>query len=119
MDPGRHAAGELQEAARRRELEGREGESPGQRVSASQVPKVFVSLQPAEMILLRGKPSYAPVGGDEAPVGEQHRQRRFPDGSDRPVYFLVSGRWFSAPDFMGPWTFATRAPARRVQADPA
>ena len=23
------------------------------------------------------------------------------------VYFLVSGRWFSAPDFTGPWTFAT------------
>ena len=23
------------------------------------------------------------------------------------VYFLVSGRWFSAPDFSGPWTFAT------------
>ena len=23
------------------------------------------------------------------------------------VYFLVAGRWFSAPDFTGPWTFAT------------
>jgi hypothetical protein len=23
------------------------------------------------------------------------------------VYYLVSGRWFSAPDFQGPWTFAT------------
>jgi hypothetical protein len=25
------------------------------------------------------------------------------------VYLLVSGRWFSAPDFAGPWTFATPA----------
>ncbi len=24
-----------------------------------------------------------------------------------PFYFLVSGRWFSAPAFKGPWTFAT------------
>jgi hypothetical protein len=24
-----------------------------------------------------------------------------------PVYFLTSGRWFSAPDFGGPWTFAS------------
>ena len=24
-----------------------------------------------------------------------------------PVYYLVAGRWFSAPDFTGPWTFAT------------
>ena len=23
------------------------------------------------------------------------------------IYYLVSGRWFSAPDFKGPWTFAT------------
>jgi hypothetical protein len=23
------------------------------------------------------------------------------------VYYLVAGRWFSAPDFTGPWTFAT------------
>jgi hypothetical protein len=23
------------------------------------------------------------------------------------VYYLVAGRWFSAPDFIGPWTFAT------------
>ena len=28
-------------------------------------------------------------------------------GKDGPVYFLVSGRWFTAPDFTGPWTFAT------------
>src|SRR5690606_15511095 len=24
-----------------------------------------------------------------------------------PVYYLVAGRWFQAPDFTGPWTFAT------------
>jgi hypothetical protein len=28
-------------------------------------------------------------------------------GATGAVYFLVSGRWFSAPDFNGPWTFAT------------
>ena len=28
-------------------------------------------------------------------------------GRTGPVYYLVSGRWFSAPDFNGPWTFAT------------
>ena len=29
------------------------------------------------------------------------------DGGMGSVYFLVAGRWFSAPDFTGPWTFAT------------
>ena len=33
-----------------------------------------------------------------------------------PVYYLVSGRWFSAPDFTGPWTFATPALPDDVQA---
>ena len=28
-------------------------------------------------------------------------------GKTGPVYYLVAGRWFSAPDFTGPWTFAT------------
>jgi hypothetical protein len=28
-------------------------------------------------------------------------------GKDGPVYYLVTGRWFSSPDFTGPWTFAT------------
>ena len=45
---------------------------------------VFVSTTPAEMILLRGAPSYLPVQGTQAAVGEQHRQRRVPAGQDRP-----------------------------------
>ena len=28
-------------------------------------------------------------------------------GKTGAVYYLVAGRWFSAPDFTGPWTFAT------------
>ena len=36
---------------------------PGQKVSAKDMPKVFVSLEPAELILLRGKPNYLKVQG--------------------------------------------------------
>ena len=36
---------------------------PGQKVSASQVPQVFVSFEPAELILLRGEPNYLAVQG--------------------------------------------------------
>ena len=28
-------------------------------------------------------------------------------GQTGAVYYLVAGRWFSAPEFTGPWTFAT------------
>ena len=63
VDAGRHAAGELHEAAGRRQLEGREGGLPGTSLSASQAPKVFVSTTPAELILLRGAPNYLAVPG--------------------------------------------------------
>ena len=57
---------------------------PGKQLSASQAPKVFVSTQPAELILLTGEPSYLAVAGhDAAAVGQQHRERRVPHGPDR------------------------------------
>src|SRR5262245_26429715 len=36
---------------------------PGQAVAANAVPKVFVSLKPAELILMTGSPQYKPVEG--------------------------------------------------------
>ena len=44
----------------------------------------------------------------------------FKDASDGRYYYLVSGRWFAAPGFDGPWTFATASlPAgfARIPAD--
>ena len=81
---------------------------PGKSLSASQTPKVFVSLQPAEMILLKGKPSYLAVQGASQLLWVNNTESDvFRMGLSGPVYVLVSGRWFSAPDFTGPWTFAT------------
>jgi hypothetical protein len=81
---------------------------PGKSLSASQTPKVFVSLQPAEMILLKGEPSYLAVQGAEHLLWVNNTESDlFRMGLKGPVYVLVSGRWFSAPDFTGPWTFAT------------
>ena len=81
---------------------------PGQKVSASQVPTVFVSLQPAELILLRGEPEYLAVPGAKELLWVSNTESDvFRMGLKGAVYFLVAGRWFSAPDFTGPWTFAT------------
>ena len=65
---------------------------PGQKVNAKDVPKVFVSLEPAELILLQGKPNYLTVAGRKAaPVGEQHRQRRLSDEPHRRGLFPRGG----------------------------
>jgi hypothetical protein len=81
---------------------------PGKKLSAEKTPKVFVSLAPAEMILLTGEPKYVPVTGADSLLWVSNTDADvFRMGAAGPVYYLVAGRWFSAADFTGPWTFAT------------
>jgi hypothetical protein len=72
---------------------------PGKAVAASAVPKVFTSFQPAEMILLTGEPAYQPVKGTGLFWVSNTDSDVFRMGKAGDVYYLVAGRWFSAPDF--------------------
>ena len=80
---------------------------PGKSLAAKDLPAVFVSRTPAELILVAGEPAYKPVAGTGLLWVSNTESDVFRSGATGPVYFLVSGRWFSAPDFTGPWTFAT------------
>ena len=81
---------------------------PGLQITASQVPQVFVSYQPAELILLTGEPTYAAVQETKELLWVSNTESDvFRMGRTGTVYFLVAGRWFSAPNYTGPWTFAT------------
>ena len=80
---------------------------PGKTLTAAQAPVVFVSTTPAEMILLSGEPVYEPVPGTGLQWVNNTESDVFRLGPTGAIYFLVSGRWFSAPAFKGPWTFAT------------
>ncbi len=90
---------------------------PGRTVAAKDAPTIFVSTVPAAIIVTTGRRRYV----------SRSRARRCstsptptPRCSATPpadaCYFLVSGRWFSAPAFDGPWTFATAEPAARLRA---
>ena len=70
-------------------------------------PKVFVSFTPAELILLTGEPAYQAVSSTKLMWVSNTESDVFRMGTTGSVYYLVAGRWFSAPDFTGPWTFAT------------
>jgi len=80
---------------------------PGKTIAASAVPKVLVTTKPGELILLTGEPKYQPVQGTGLLWVSNTESDVFRDGKTGPIYYLVTGRWFSAPDFAGPWTFAT------------
>jgi uncharacterized membrane protein YgcG len=80
---------------------------PGDKLSADKAPKIFVSTTPAEMILTVGTPVYQPIANTKLGWVSNSESDVFRMGGNGTVYYLVSGRWFSAPDFTGPWTFAT------------
>jgi hypothetical protein len=80
---------------------------PGKTVAANVVPKTFVSYEPAELILLKGAPTYLPVEGTSLLWVSNTDSDLFRLGKTGLFYYLVAGRWFSASDLGGPWTFAT------------
>ena len=80
---------------------------PGRAATASSLPTVFVSTTPAELILLRGAAQYEPISGTKLLWIRNTESDLFRLESTGPVYYLVAGRWFSARDFTGPWTFVT------------
>ena len=66
-----------------------------------------MSSQPAELILLEGEPKYAAIAGTGLLWVSNTESDLFRMGKAGRIYYLVAGRWFSAPDFTGAWTFAT------------
>jgi hypothetical protein len=74
---------------------------PGKKIAASAVPKVFVSTQPAELILLTGAPVYKPVTGTRLQWVSNTESDVFRLGTTGTVYYLVTGRC-SSPELQRP-----------------
>ena len=70
-------------------------------------PKVYVTKDPSELILIAGEPKYEPVPNTGLLWISNTESDLFRLGKDGPVYYLVAGRWFTAPGLGGHWTFAT------------
>lgn len=79
---------------------------PGQ--PAVVAPVVFVSTQPAEMILTEGDPTYTPIPGTHLLRVANTDSALFLNSADQQFYYLVAGRWFRAPGLAGPWSAATK-----------
>jgi hypothetical protein len=80
---------------------------PGKSIAATAVPAVFVSYEPAELIQIIGEPVFAPVAGTSLLWVSNTESDLFRHKATGTFYYLVAGRWFSAPSLDGPWTFAT------------
>src|SRR6266516_3896236 len=70
-------------------------------------PAVFYSNKPAEVILFDGQPVYAQIPDTQLTYATNTDSVVFVFTPTQQFYYLTAGRWFSAMDLQGPWTYAT------------
>ena len=70
-------------------------------------PDVFCSDKPAEIILFDGQPVYAQIPDTQLEYATNTNSVVFVYKPTQQFYYLTAGRWFSAADLQGPWTYAT------------
>jgi hypothetical protein len=80
---------------------------PGKTITKDKMPRVLVSVKPAELILLDGKPKTKDIAKTQLLWVTNTQSDLFQYKTDQKYYYLVSGRWFRAAGFDGPWTFCS------------
>jgi hypothetical protein len=70
-------------------------------------PDVFYSDKPAEVVLFDGQPVYAQIPDTQLEYATNTNSVVFVYTPTQQFYYLTAGRWFSAMDLQGPWTYAT------------
>ncbi|MHC1767266.1 MAG: hypothetical protein AB9869_23800 [Verrucomicrobiia bacterium] len=78
---------------------------PGKR--AKTAPLVFVSTDPAELIVTDGDPTFSPIKGTALMRVVDSQSTLFFNAAEAKFYFLVAGRWFRAARLDGPWSAAS------------
>ncbi|MDD4278983.1 MAG: hypothetical protein PHX74_04530 [Candidatus Sumerlaeales bacterium] len=73
----------------------------------AKVPQVFISYEPAELIVFDGEPKMEPLVDNELFRFTNASTDLFFYGPDKAYYYLISGRWFSSSSLDGPWAYAT------------
>jgi len=74
---------------------------------SQEVPKIFISTVPSELIVIKGKPQLRAIAGTSLAAVENTESDLFFDNVDHNYYYLVAGRWFKASSLQGPWTFTS------------
>src|SRR5437667_20711 len=75
--------------------------------SGGATPDVFYSDKPAEIILFDGQPVYSQIPDTQLEYATNTNSVVFVFTATQQFYYLTAGRWFSAMDLQGPWTYAT------------
>jgi hypothetical protein len=80
---------------------------PPPQVSSPIIPQVFYSTVPSEVLLFDGQPTYTAIPGTQLVYANNTDSPVFVYSPTQTYYYLAAGRWFSAQNLAGPWTFAS------------
>jgi len=82
---------------------------PGRSLRPEEVPAVFVSYRPAELIVTDGPPALEAISGTRLQWVTNTDSDLFELAGS--WFLLVSGRWFTGGDLAGPWNEVSALPA--------
>jgi hypothetical protein len=68
-------------------------------------PQIIISTSSAELLVTAGAPDYRPIHGTKLQYVADSNCQIFYHPEERAVYLLLSGRWFKATSFKGPWNY--------------
>jgi hypothetical protein len=69
------------------------------------VPAVFVSREPAELIVFKGQPELQPITGTSLLWCTNTTSDVIVDETNGSYYLLISGRWYKSGALTGPWSY--------------
>ncbi len=87
------------------EDEQKEPGAPTSNIPAGNPPAVYVSTVPAELIVTRGEPSYAPIPKTSLVFATDSDNDIFMDTQSQQYYVLLAGRWFRSKSLEGNWAW--------------
>jgi hypothetical protein len=66
-------------------------------------PRVFVATEPTVLIVTRGDPSFASIGGTDLLYLANTSASVLKSANDNKVFVLIAGGWFGGASLKGPW----------------
>jgi hypothetical protein len=67
--------------------------------------KIIVATDPTELIVTTGDPQFTPLSGGSLLYATNTASDLFLDQADQHYYVVLSGRWYAAAAFGGPWEY--------------
>ena len=108
--PIRDVAEKSRQAAVADGIEAGDGEKAAATAEEKRLPKIVVSLVPAELIAFDGEPNLTPViGVTDLLYASNTLNRVLMDVGSQKYFVLLSGRWYQAATLEGPWAFVKPA----------